>query len=71
MNNETKWLCENARNLERFAGQWVKFNVHEGVVKNGSSLLSVLKAGRDAKTPDKPFVFHVPSKEELKHVTPF
>lgn len=69
--NETKWLCENARNLEKFSGQWVLFSVHEGVVKNGASLRAILKARHDNKIRNKPFIFHVPSKKELASVTPF
>lgn len=62
---ETKWLCEHAQQLERFSGQWVVFNVNEGVVESGFSLKQILKSSRVAKKTEKPFVFHVPSREEL------
>ena len=62
---ETKWFCENAKGLEKFAGQWVLFSAHEGLVGNGESLAQVLKAARHKKAKNTPFVFHIPSKEEL------
>lgn len=62
---ETKWLCENARNLERFSGKWVMFSTHEGVVSKGASLDHVLKSARRKRSSKSPYVFHVPSKDEL------
>ena len=67
---ETKWLCENAKNLEKFSGQWVMFSVEEGVVGNSASLRSVLKTGRKLRGMDRPFVFHVPSPEEFASPIP-
>ncbi len=65
LTKEIKWLCENARSLEKFSGQWVMFSTREGVVSNGPSLQKVLNASKKMKPSEKPFVFHVPSKEEL------
>lgn len=60
-----RWLCQNSKTLERFSGQWVMFSTDEGIVSNGESLQRVLKAAGRHKMKDRPFVFHVPSKEEL------
>lgn len=65
LQKETKWLCENAKGLEKFSGQWVLFSAKEGLVGCGESLAQVLKAARHKKDKHTPFVFHVPSKEEL------
>jgi hypothetical protein len=62
--NETRWLCENARTLEKFPGQWVMFSVREGIVEKGESLDRVLRARR-TKNGARPYVFHVPSKDEM------
>lgn len=56
---ETKWLCENAKTLEKFAGQWVSFTAHDGIVSTNLSF------DRLKKIKPSAFVFHVPSKEEL------
>lgn len=63
--NETRWLCENSRSLERFSGQWVVFSVEEGVVQKGESLDHVLKSARRTKMKERSFVLHIPSKGEL------
>lgn len=68
---ETKWLCENAKRLEKFAGQWVSFSANEGLVGSGSSLDHALKNSRNKHFRTAPFVFHVPSKEELTAPLPF
>ena len=62
----TKWLCENASRLEKFSGQWVLFSVHEGLVSRGDSLSCVLREARKKKVTKRPFVFHVPSRDDLK-----
>lgn len=62
---ETKWLCENARALERFAGQWVVFDTTKGLVNKGDSLMRLLRDASKPPVKDPPFVFHVPSKTEL------
>jgi hypothetical protein len=63
---ETKWLCENAKGLEKFAGQWVMFSVKEGVVSCDSSLKKVFKkTTAKIRSSKEPFVFHVPSKQDL------
>jgi len=61
---ETKWLCENARELERYSGQWVMFNAGEGTFKKNESLSRLLKSAPSAQS-ERPFVFHVPSKRAL------
>jgi hypothetical protein len=63
--NETKWLCENARDLERYSGQWVMFTTMQGVVRKNDSLTRLLKESKNEPMREKPFVFHVPSKQEL------
>jgi hypothetical protein len=63
--NETRWLCENARSLEKFPGQWVVFSVREGIVETGESLDKVLKGAKKCKNGARPFFFHVPSKEDM------
>ena len=67
---ETIWLCEHARALEKFSGRWVKFNVEEGLVCSGDTLNQVLSDSHKKKSHFKPFVFHVPSKDELSHPLP-
>lgn len=62
---ETKWLCEHARSLEKFSGKWVMFSVNEGIVNSGFSLDKILKSSRKIDRGDRPFVLHVPSKKEL------
>jgi hypothetical protein len=62
---ETEWLCQNAQSLEQFAGQWVVFSVHEGLVSRGEKLQSVLSAAKKRHLHKTPFVFHVPSRNEL------
>ena len=62
---ECKWLIENSRKLEKFSGQWVVFNVNEGLVSKGKSLNAVLKMARKKKKAETPFIFHVPPKEEI------
>jgi hypothetical protein len=63
--NETRWLCENASALEKFPGQWIMFSVREGIVNKGDSLDKVLRNGRRAKNGTRPYIFHVPSKDEM------
>lgn len=58
----TKWLCENARRLEKFSGQWVVFNEKQGMVSKGRSLEMVLRSAR-SNLKFRPFVFHVPSRK--------
>ncbi len=67
---ETKWLCENAKDLERFSGKWVGFNADQGLVGESLSLLKILKAATKLNASRVPFVFHVPSKHELNHPLP-
>ncbi len=62
---ETKWLCENAKSLEKFAGQWVVFSSTRGLVGKAGTLNNALRSFRQAKSKSAPFLFHVPSKEEL------
>lgn len=62
---ETKWLCENAKSLEKYSGQWVVFSANEGIVDRAGSLSAVLKSFRHMKSKSAPFLFHVPSQEEL------
>jgi len=59
------WLCENARKLEKFSGRWVMFNLKEGVVSSGESLERMFKLVKKHKKFRKPFIFHVPTKDEL------
>ncbi len=66
MKNETRWLCENAKSLERFSGQWVVFNVDQGVVGCHTSLSRLLERVRKQHT-DAPFVLHVPEKSALEN----
>ena len=61
---ETKWLCENAKSLEKYSGQWVVFSATRGLVGKASTLNNALRSFRHAKS-SQPFLFHVPSKEEL------
>ena len=64
---ETKWLCENAKTLEKFAGQWVMFCASEGLLGNGESFPTVFRSfhQKKSKSASVPFIFHVPLKEEL------
>jgi len=65
MRQETRWLCENARALERFSGKWVLFCPDTGFVNKGASLSRLLRSAATTQVTDRPFVFHVPSKREL------
>ena len=67
---ETKWLCENSRALEKFSGKLVMFSVMKGVLYEGASLDSMMRANKKIKLHNKPFVFHVPSKSELDSPVP-
>ncbi|MFN0118000.1 MAG: DUF5678 domain-containing protein [Elusimicrobiota bacterium] len=64
LKQETRWLCQNAKRLEKFSGQWVAFHVEEGIVSKGNSLKRILDM-TFSKNSRQPFVFHVPSKKEL------
>lgn len=67
---ETKWFCENASSLEKFSGKWVAFCVEKGVVSEGDTLDFVMKEIRRRNPAEKPFVFHVPSKDECNNPVP-
>ncbi len=62
---ETKWLCENASALEKFSGKWVAFSADKGVLANGKTLAVALRKMKIHQAIRRPFVFHVPSKDEL------
>ena len=64
LKKETKWLCENAKSLERFSGQWILFDPSEGLVGKGASLNRLLRNLR-RRAAGKRFVFHVPSRRDL------
>lgn len=63
---ETRWLCEHASSLEKFSGKWIAFSVERGVVSDGKTLAMVMRKMRAQQAIRKPFVFHVPSKDELQ-----
>ena len=62
---ETRWLCEHSKVLEKFSGKCVVFNIMEGVVSDGESTEKFLWGIKKMKPQGKPFLFHVPSKDEL------
>lgn len=62
---ETKWLCENAKTLEQYSGQWVVFSAQSGLMGRAGSATTALKSFRHVKSKDAPFLFHVPAKEEF------
>ncbi len=62
--NEIFWLCENSGKLEKYAGQWIMFDAKEDLVSCEKSLDRLLKIIKQKKMK-KPFVFHVPTKDEL------
>lgn len=62
---ETKWLCENAKSLEKYSGQWVVFSAGAGLLSCSDTLPPALKSVRHTKSSSNPFLFHVPSKAEL------
>ncbi len=55
---ETRWLCEHARLLEKFSGQNVMFNTQDGLLTDKK------------KSSEAPFLFHVPSRDELTSPVP-
>ena len=59
---ETQWLCDHAKDLEKFSGKWVAFSLKGGVVAKGRSADQVLKESKKKNEKD-PFLFHVPSKK--------
>lgn len=63
---ESKWFCEHASSLERFSGRWIAFGTKNGVVSDGDKLEKVLAIAKRRGHIESPFVFHVPSKDELK-----
>ncbi len=63
--NETKWLCENARALEKYSGQWVMFHAGQDTFQKNESLSRLLKSAPIDTAGKRPFVFHVPSKRAL------
>ncbi len=66
LTKECKWFCEHASQLEKFSGEWVMFRVEEGIVCHGPTLNSVMNTVRKMKRNlTKPYIFHVPSREEL------
>lgn len=65
MTKNSIWLCENAKNLEMYSGQWVMVSPSKGVVCNGPTLEAVLKAGRRIRVRSRPFVLHIPSQTDL------
>jgi hypothetical protein len=69
MRKENKWLCENARSLERYSGQWVSFCPRAGVLSRGTSLSRVLRPSTRAAI-GAPFVFHVPSRTQIGFYIP-
>ncbi len=58
LTKETQWLCEHARTLEKFSGQCVVFTTKDGLVSGKK------------KSNETPFLFHVPSKDELNSPVP-
>jgi len=67
---ETRWLCENAKSLEKFPGQWIMFCPTDGVLCKGESLKKVLETVHRKKHPHKPYIFLVPSKDQLGFPVP-
>ncbi|MCG3204510.1 MAG: hypothetical protein KCHDKBKB_01225 [Elusimicrobia bacterium] len=65
LDKETKWLCENAKNLEKYSGHWVVFSAREGLMSDCVNLADALKMAKNKKSKSIPFLLHVPSKEEL------
>lgn len=59
LTKETQWLCEHAKTLEKFSGQCVTFTAEEGIMLGKK------------KSSETPFLFHVPSKDELLAPAPF
>lgn len=65
MNREAKWMCENSKELERFAGQWVLFTPGQGIVGCAHSLKVALAKVNKHQHREKPYMFHVPTSKEL------
>ena len=63
--NDTESLCEMAGALERFAGQCVVMNPGKRVICGSFSMDVLSRETHKSKWKGKPFVFHVPSKEEV------
>jgi hypothetical protein len=63
---EAKWMCENSKSLERYAGRWVAFLPEQGIVGCAASLSKALAKAARLKDRKQPFVFHVPTLEELR-----
>ena len=62
---ETKWMCENSKNLEKYSGKWIVFSAAAGLLSTSDTLNPALKTVRHSKSSSAPFLFHVPSKEDL------
>ncbi len=66
----TKWLCENTQRLEQFAGRWVSFSTEKNDVQCADSLKQVMRSSGTKRNQSVPFVFHVPSKADLRNPFP-
>ena len=67
----TKWLCENTRRLEKFAGRLVAFSTEKNRVRCGDSFKQIMRFYGTKRNQAVPFVFHVPSKSVLRNILPF
>ena len=65
LTKETKWLCEHAKVLEKYSGQWILFDIQEGVLSSGPSIDHLMAHPKKVKGKKEPFIFHVPSKDDL------
>ncbi len=63
----TKWLCENTQRLEQFAGQLVIFSTEKNDVHCADSRKRVMRFAGTKRNQSVPFVFHVPSKADLRN----
>lgn len=66
----TKWLCENTRRLEKYAGRWVAFSTEKNDIRSADSFKQVMRVVGTKRVHAVPFVFHVPPKSALMEPLP-
>jgi hypothetical protein len=66
----TKWLCENTRRLEKYAGRWVAFTTDGDDVRSADSFTKVMRYCGTKRNRSVPFVFHVPEKSAARTALP-
>ena len=65
---ECEWLCENAKSLETYSGKWVLFLPDQGIVGCAQTFKKAVAQANKSRCREKPFLFHVPTPEDVQAV---